>query len=180
MRRLLVVLALVAVAAFVYRSQGSAETATGTLTLPQPAPNVGESAPEFRAARTYHDGDAFRLSEDGTYVLAFWSPLNEGSANARRAFEELAREYRGTRFAAVYVGSPPASGPDAPYAVVQDGSGRLAGLYNVKRVPRTFLIRDGRISLVQNGYYGEASKDELREKLDEALQEEARKDRRQT
>jgi len=173
------VLALVAVAALVYRSQGSAETGTGTLTLPQPAPNVGEPAPQFRAPRAYEEGH-FQLTEDGAYVLAFWSPLNEGSANARREFEELAREYPETDFAAVYVGSPPASGPDAPYAVVQDASGRLAGLYNVKRVPRTFLVRDGRISLVQNGYYGEASRDELREKLDEVLREEARKDRRQT
>jgi hypothetical protein len=180
LRRLLVVVALVLVAAFVYRSQGSAETGTGTLTLPQPAPNEGERAPEFRADPV-HGGDAFRLTDDGTYVLAFWSPLNESSSNARRAFEELAHDYRETRFAAVYVGAAPSSIPDAPYAVVRDDSGQLAGLYNVKRVPRTFLVKDGRIELVQNGFYGQESQDELREKIDQILRaEEAREDRRQT
>jgi len=44
----------------------------------------------------------------------------------------------------------------------------LTGLYNVKRVPRLFLISDGKIELVQNGHYLE-SDEQLREELNRVL-----------
>ena len=169
MRRLLVVFVLVLAAAVTYRSFGSAETATGTLTLAQPAPTVGDRAPQF-TARTA-EGDVFALSDEGVYVLTFWSILNEGSNDARPAFEELARRYgdEGASFAAVYVNSVPKEG-DVSYARLQDTTGKLASLYNVKRVPRLFLIEDGKIRLVQNDYY-EEYKGELEGALKGALAE---------
>lgn len=159
---------LVVVAAVTYRSLGSAETGTGSLTLPQPAPNEGAVAPQFTAHTT--DDERFVLSDKGLYVLAFWSTLNEGSNKARPGFTSLAEEYGddGVSFAAVYVNGPPTS-DDVPFATLQDTSGRLASLYNVKRVPRTFLIRDGNVALVQNGYY-EENEEDLAEALDDALQ----------
>lgn len=159
---------LVVVAAVTYRSLGSAETGTGSLTLPQPAPNEGAIAPQFTAQTT--DDKRFVLSDEGLYVLTFWSTLNEGSNKARPGFTDLAEEYGedGVSFAAVYVSGPPTS-DDAPFATLQDTAGRLASLYNVKRVPRTFLIRDGNVVLVQNGYY-EENKEDLAEALDETLE----------
>ena len=53
-----------------------------------------------------------------------------------------------------------------------DGSGELTAMYNVKRVPRLFLISDGEIRLVQNGHYSENEK-RLREELDQILQDAA-------
>ena len=47
MKRLAVVFVLVLATAMFYRSFGSAETGTGSLTLPQPAPNEGDNAPAF-------------------------------------------------------------------------------------------------------------------------------------
>ena len=61
---------------------------------------------------------------------------------------------------------------NVPYAVLQDGSGKLTSLYNVKRVPRSFLIDDGRIELVQNGFYPE-NDEQLEEELTRILKEEA-------
>jgi len=177
MRRFVVVVALVLLAAALYRSQGSAETATGTLTLPQPAPNVGDRAPRFEASGV--GAEPFEVSEEGTYVLAFWSPLNADSSKAREQFEALVGDYEGADFAAVYVGEAPREGSEAPYTVLRDASGRLAGLYNVKRVPRTFVVHDGAIKLVQNGYHSD-NQVQLRETLAEVLQQEARKDRRDT
>ncbi len=170
MKRLIVVSLLVLLAAGSYRSFGSAETGTGTLTLPQPAPNVGQDAREF-TVRTV-DGESFTLSDEGTYVLTFWSTLNESSNDARPVFERLARSYEddGASFAAVYVNSIPRDG-DVPYAMLQDATGKFASLYNVKRVPRLFLIEDGEIKLVQNDYY-EEYKGELEEALKSALEEE--------
>ena len=166
MKRLVVVLLLVLVAAATYRSFGSAETATGTLTLPQPAPVVGARAPEFTAET--EQGGTFKVSDEGVYVLTFWSTLNEGSNDARPGFARLAREYEddGVSFAAVYVNSAPRR-EDVPYAMLQDGTGKLTspGMYNVKRVPRLFLIKDGEIKLVQNDYYEGYDKD-LEETLD--------------
>jgi thiol-disulfide isomerase/thioredoxin len=169
-RRLVVVTVLVVVAAVAYRSLGSAETATGTLTLAQPAPNVGQRAPEFSARGV--DGEDFELSGTGIQVVTFWSTLNEGSSNARPHFTTFAERYRddGVAFAAVYVNGAPTEKDSAPYVVIQDSSGRLASRYNVKRVPRLFLIRDGRIELVQNGFY-EENDEVLEEKLLEILPE---------
>ena len=172
MKRLIVVFLLVLVAAVTYRSFGSAETGTGTLTLEQPAPAVGTQAPEFTAKTA--DGETFELSDEGVYVLTFWSTLNEGSDDAQPGFARLAREYKddGVSFAAVYVNSAPRH-EDAPYDMLQEGNGKLTspGMYNVKRVPRLFLVEDGTIELVQNNYYEGYEKD-LEEALDGALADE--------
>jgi peroxiredoxin len=166
--RLIVIVFLVLAAATVYRFYGSPQTGTGSLTLPQPAPNPGEKAPIFDAAR--RDGGEFELSQKGVYVLTFWSTLNKGTAGARLDFERLARDYedKGVSFAAVYVSDAPDSEEDIPYAVLGDASGELTALYNVKRVPRLFLISNGTIELVQNGYYPE-NEERLREELDRVL-----------
>jgi thiol-disulfide isomerase/thioredoxin len=168
-KRLIVVVLLVLVAAATYRSFGSAETGTGTLTLEQPAPAVGSQAAEFTAETA--GGDTFELSDEGVYVLTFWSTLNEDSDDAQPGFEELAREYGddGVSFAAVYVNSAPRH-EDVPYTMLQDGTGKLTSLYNVKRVPRLFLVKDGTIELVLNSYYEGYEKD-LEEALDGALAE---------
>ena len=57
--------------------------------------------------------------------------------------------------------------------MLQDGTGKLTspGMYNVKRVPRLFLVEDGTIELVQNNYYEGYEKD-LEEALDGALADE--------
>jgi hypothetical protein len=168
-KRLAVVVFLVVAVAATYRSFGSAETGTGTLTLPQPAPNVTEQAPQFTVETV--EGRRFVLSDKGVYVLAFWSSLNLGSNEARPGFVELARKYEddGVSFAAVYVNSPPRGG-DAPYITLQDSTGRLTSLYNVKHVPRLFLIQDGDIEFVHDGYYEGIEKD-LEVALKSALKE---------
>lgn len=167
-KRLLVVTFLVLAASVWYRVYGSPETGTGSLTLPQPAPNTGEAAPDFGAVR--EDGESFELSDNGIYVLTFWSTLNKDTAEARPEFEEMARDYaeEGVTFAVVYVSNVPESEEDVPYTVLQDGSGELTAKYNVKRVPRLFLVDDGTIELVQNGYYQE-NEERLREELDQVL-----------
>jgi thiol-disulfide isomerase/thioredoxin len=168
-KRLIVVFIILLVAAGSYRSFGSAETGTGTLTLAQPAPTVGDRAPQFTAETA--EGDAFVLSDEGVYVVTFWSTLNEPSTDAQPGFEQLAREYEddGVSFAAVYVNSAPRDG-EIPYAMLQDATGKLTSLYNVKRVPRLFLVKDGYIELVQNDYY-EEYKGDLEEALKSALEE---------
>ena len=75
-----------------YRSFGGAETGTGNLTLAPPEPNIGSSARTFTA--TDVEGNRFTLSDEGVYVLAFWSPLNQNSNQARPGFVEVAREAR--------------------------------------------------------------------------------------
>jgi thiol-disulfide isomerase/thioredoxin len=173
LKRLAIVLIVVAVAAVTYRSFGSAETGTGSLTLPQPAPAVGDTASGFTAKTV--EGDTFELSDKGLYVLTFWSTLNEGSNRARPDFARVAQEYaddgkNGIHFAAVFVDSRAPSNGDAPYTMIEDRSGKLTSLYNVKRVPRTFLIHDGDVVLVQNGYY-EENKKNLKAALDAALKQ---------
>jgi hypothetical protein len=176
MRRLLVVVVLVLVAAVAYRSLGSAETGTGTLTLPQPAPNAGERVRGFEAETA--DGERFRLKEEGVYVLTFWSLYNEGASKSRPGFEDLANEYAGsgTEFAVVYVNNAPREEAEVPYAVLQDRNGKLASLYNVKHVPRLFLVRDGVVQLVQNGYHDD-NEEALRAELTEVLAEDREQDR---
>jgi thiol-disulfide isomerase/thioredoxin len=166
-KRLLIVFVLVLAAAVYYRSFGSAETGTGTLTLPQPAPNVGQNAREFTVESV--EGRPFTLSDKGIYVLTFWSTLNEGSDDARPGFAQLAREYAddGVSFAVVYVNSAPRDG-DAPYTMLQDPTGKLTSWYNVKRVPLLFMVQNGEIKLVQSGYY-EGYKTELEAALKDAL-----------
>jgi thiol-disulfide isomerase/thioredoxin len=167
-KRLFVVVFLVLASSVAYRFYGSPETGTGSLTLPQPAPSAGEEAPTFEVAR--RDGGEFELSDKGTYMLTFWSTLNEDTADARPMFGQLAHDYedRGVSFAAVYVSHAPEGEKDVPYAVLQDDTGELTALYNVKRVPRLFLIENGTIELVQNGYYPE-NEERLREELDRIL-----------
>jgi len=165
-KRLALVVVLLLVAAGGYRSFGSEETGTGTLTIQQPAPVVGQMVPSFTVKNS--DGGTFDLTHHGVYVLTFWSTLNQGSDLSRPAFDHLARQYGGSgvTFAAVYVNSIPEE--RAPYVVLQDRSGRLTSLYNVKRVPRLFVVKDGEVQFVQNGYYDENGKqleDELREIL---------------
>lgn len=174
MSRLALVVFLVLVVAVSYRSFGGAETGTGSLTLAQPAPNVGQDAPDF-TVETLNKG-TFNLDKNHIYVLTFWSPLNKGSDEALPEFTELAREFQGSRasFVAVYLNSVPKNQEDAPYTVIRDSSGRLASLYNVKQVPRLFLIRDGKIAMVQNGYY-EGNRDQLKKALKRML---AKSDRR--
>ena len=78
MRRLLAVAVLVIAASAVYRIFAGAETGTGTLTLPQPAPDAGQKAPNFVARSV--SGKPFRVSDRGTYVLVFWDSLNSQSS----------------------------------------------------------------------------------------------------
>src|SRR5918997_3077603 len=153
MKRLLVVALLVLFGAVGYRVYGSPETGTGSLTLPQPAPSIGEEAPNFESER--RDGNRFELSGEGVYVLTFWSTLNKDTSEARPEFEQMARDYEneGVSFAAIYVSNAPEDEEDTPYAVLQDGAGALTAMYNVKTVPRLFLIQDGTIELVLNGHY---------------------------
>ncbi len=167
MKRLIFISILLLVAAVTYRSFGSAETATGSLTLEQPAPAPGARAPQF-TARTAA-GEPFTLTDEGVYVLAFWSTLNEGSNKAQPGFSELASEYANDEasFAAVYVNGVPEDG-GAPYAMLRDTNGRLTSRYNVKRVPRLFLIKGGKVQLVLNNYY-DGSEEDLEEALQDAL-----------
>jgi thiol-disulfide isomerase/thioredoxin len=166
-KRLFVVFLLLIVAAGFYRSFGSAETGTGTLTLPQPAPTLGDRAPTFTAQSM--GGKPFTLSEEGIYVLAFWSTLNESSNEAQPGLARLAEEYEddGVSFAVVYVNSAP-SDEDAPYVMLQDPSGKLTSIYNVQHVPRLFMIENGDIKLVQNGYY-EGNEKDLEAALEDGL-----------
>jgi thiol-disulfide isomerase/thioredoxin len=167
LKRLIVVSILVLVAATAYRSFGSAETATGSLTLAQPAPAPGDRAPEF-TTKTAED-KRFTLTDDGVYVLAFWSTLNVSSDKAEPGFKELAEEYDNDEasFAVVYVNGAPED-YQAPYTLLRDTNGKLTSRYNVKRVPRLFLIKNGDVELVLNGYY-DGSEEELKKKLQEVL-----------
>lgn len=171
MKRLLIVAVLVLAAGLGYRTYGSPETGTGSLTLPQPSPNPGEEAPVFEG--TSQDGERFELSEEGVYVLTFWSTLNKDTAEARPELDRMARDYEdeGVSFAVVHVSNVPEGEEDVPYTVLQDGSGELTAMYNVKRVPRLFLINDGIIEMVQNGYYPQ-NEERLQEELDRVLSDE--------
>lgn len=179
-KRLGLVLLVVLIAAGFYRSTLNEETATGSLTLPGPAPNVGEAAESFEARR--QDGGSFVLSDEGVYVLTFWSVFNRDSVVARPQLAELAREYGddGVSFAAVYIGGTPRDVSDLPYTVLLDGRGELTSLYNVTRVPRSFLIEDGEVKLVQNGFLPGSegvlgSEQQMEDELTRILEERAEK-----
>ena len=177
MRRLAFVFLLVLAAAMFYRSFGSAETGTGSLTLPQPAPNVGDNAPAFKVKTVA--GRDFELSDHGVYVLTFWSTLNKDSNEAEPGFEELARKYEdaGVSFAVVYVNSAP-NDDHVPYTMLLDSTGELVSKYNVKRVPRLFVVENGTIEYAQDYYYDDSDtpyndyKKSLEEAVDEVLKEE--------
>ena len=168
MKRLIVISLLVLVAATAYRSFGSAETATGSLTLAQPAPAPGDRAPEFTTKTA--GGERFTLTDNGVYVLAFWSTLNVNSNKAEPGFKELAEEYDNDEasFAVVYVNGAPED-YQAPYTLLRDTNGKLTSRYNVKRVPRLFLIKNGDVELVLNGYY-DGSEEDLKDALQEAVE----------
>ena len=177
MRRLAAVFVVVLAAAMVYRSFGSAETGTGSLTLPQPAPNAGDNAPAFDVKTVA--GRDFELSDQGVYVLTFWSTLNKDSNEAEPGFEELARRYEddGVSFAVVYVNSAP-NDDHVPYSMLLDSTGELVSKYNVKRVPRLFVVEDGTIEYAQDYYYDNSDtpyndyKKSLEEAVDEAITDE--------
>jgi thiol-disulfide isomerase/thioredoxin len=151
-KRLAIVVLVVLAAAFSYRSFGGEETGTGSLTLPQPAPSVGDNAPGFTAKNV--EGQDFDLSDHGVYVLTFWSTLNKDSNEYKAGFEDLARKYEddGVSFAVVYVNSAP-SDDHVPYTMLLDSTGELVSIYNVKRVPRLFVIKNGKVDYAQDYYY---------------------------
>jgi thiol-disulfide isomerase/thioredoxin len=169
-KRLAIVFVLVLTTALVYRSFGSAETGTGSLTLPQPAPNEGDNAPAFEVETVA--GRDFELSDHGVYVLTFWSTLNKDSNEAESGFEDLARKYDGdgVSFAVVYVNSAP-NDEHVPYTMLLDSTGELVSKYNVKRVPRLFVIKDGTIEYAQDVYYEGYDKD-LKVAIQESLTDE--------
>ena len=166
MKRLALVAVLVIAVALLYRSFGGAETATGNLTLAAPEPNIGSAVNNFTARDV--EGNQFELSDDGVYVLAFWSTLNQSSNRARPGFVEVAREYGGdASFAVIYVNGA-REDRDAPYDRLYDPTGRLASRYNVKRVPRLFVVRDGVVSWALDEYY-EGYEEDLGQKIEEAV-----------
>ncbi len=173
MKRLALVAVLVLAGALLYDTFGGAETGTGSLTLPPPEPNENTPAKNFTARDV--EGNTFELSDNGVYVLAFWSPYNQGSNRARPGFIEVAREYNeDASFAVVYVNGA-REDKDEPYDRLYDPTGRLASRYNVKRVPRLFVVRDGMISWVLDVYYPGYEKD-LKQEIDEALAQESQED----
>jgi peroxiredoxin len=152
LKRLAIVVFVVLAAAVSYRSFGGEETATGSLTLPQPAPSMGDNAPAFEVKTVA--GRDFELSDHGVYVLTFLSTLNKDSNEAESGFEDLARKYEddGVSFAVVYVNSAP-SDDHVPYTMLLDSTGELVSKYNVKRVPRLFVIKNGKVEYAQDYYY---------------------------
>jgi thiol-disulfide isomerase/thioredoxin len=165
-KRLAIVFFVVLVAALVYRPFGGAETGTGSLTLPQPAPNAGDNAPAFEVKTVA--GRDFELSDRGVYVLTFWSTLNKDSNESVPGFEDLAREFEddGVSFAVVYVNSAPRDN-HVPYTMLLDSTGELVSKYNVKRVPRLFVVKNGTVEYAQD-YYNEGYEKGLREAIEEA------------
>jgi peroxiredoxin len=172
-KRLVIVIFVVLVAALSYRSFGSAETGTGSLTLPQPAPSIGDRAPEFSVKTVA--GRNFELSDRGVYVLTFWSTLNKDSNKSVSGFKNLATKFEddGVDFAVVYVNSAP-SDDHVPYTMLLDSTGELVSKYNVKRVPRLFVVKNGTIEYAQDYYY-EGYEKSLREAIEEATAEDPQK-----
>ncbi len=175
MRRLVLTAALILVLAVLYRTMGSPATGTGgriVPTLPGPDPNPGAPAPTFVHER-YDGGGTFDLSDRGVYVLTFWDTLNRDSNLAQPYFAHLADDFEGSgvHFVAVYIGDPPEEAEPAPYAIVVDSDGKLAAMYNVKRVPRIFIVSDGLVHTVQNTFVPE-NYDLLRDDLSELVSSE--------
>jgi thiol-disulfide isomerase/thioredoxin len=171
-KRLAIVFFVVLAAALVYRPFGGAETGTGSLTLPQPAPSVGDNAPAFEVKTVA--GRDFELADRGVYVLTFWSTLNRDSNESVPGFEDLAREYKddGVSFAVVYVNSAPHD--HVPYTMLLDSTGELVSKYNVKRVPRLFVVKNGTVEYAQDYYY-EGYEKGLRKAIEEATAKEPEK-----
>jgi protein-disulfide isomerase-like protein with CxxC motif len=53
--------------------------------------------------------------------------------------------------------------------MLRDTNGKLTSRYNVKRVPRLFLIKNGTVELVLNGYY-DGSEEDLKDALKKAVE----------
>ena len=104
-------------------------------------------------------------------MLAFWSTLNVSSDKEEPGVKELAEEYDNDEatFAAVYVNGAPED-YQAPYFLLRDTNGKLTSRYNVKRVPRLFLIKNGIVELVLNGYY-DGSEEDLKDALKKAVED---------
>ena len=176
LRRLAIVAFLVLAVALVYRPLGSATTGTGNLTLPPPEPNPGTEARSFTARDT--EGDLFEMTDSGVYVLTFWNTLNRNSNQARPQFLRLAREYGDeVSFAVVYVNGA-IKDENAPYDRLHDPKGTLASRYNVKRVPRTFVIQDGKVAstLDELDDYSEDYGKLLGQEIDDAVKGQATRD----
>lgn len=140
--KMLLVLLFVLVTSVAYRTYASPTTATGSATLPPPAPAPGDNAPNFTDDQV--GGGDFRLTGTGTYVIAFWTPLSVYSQRSEPYFRRLAESPdHDARCVAVYVNGLGDGARSAPYAVVQDEDGRLSQLYNADRVPRFFVVEDG-------------------------------------
>ena len=167
MRRLIVVLVLVVALAGAYRHYASPTTGTGTLTLLPPAPAPGDDTPAFSADHVGQRG-SFALSGRGTYVVAFWSRMNLSSERSEPHLRRLAEDFGAgdVRFAAIYINGPPEVTGTRPYAVLRDGNGRLASIYNAKVVPRLFVVKDGTVRLTYDGFSPEGYA-EVRETLEE-------------
>jgi hypothetical protein len=90
---------------------------------------------------------------------------------------EVAREYGDeASFAVIYVNGARRD-VDAPYDRLHDPTGRLASRYNVKRVPRLFVVSDGVVSWALDEYY-EGYERDLEQKIEEAVT--AKEEDRQT
>jgi hypothetical protein len=88
-------------------------------------------------------------------VLVFWDNLGYYSNQSKPYFGRLAEELadKEVRFGAIYIDKPRSKDARAlPYAVVWDRNGRLASLYNVKRVPRLFVIKDGPVRMAYDDF----------------------------
>ena len=94
--------------------------------------------------------------------------MNLNSERSEPHLRRLAEDFGGgsVRFAAVYIDGPPEAAGTRPYAVLRDGNGGLAGLYNAKRVPRLFVVEDGTVRLTHDGFSPEGYA-EVRETLEE-------------
>lgn len=171
MRRLILVLTLVAVVAVFYRPLADSTTGTGALTLRPPSPAPEESAPSFTHQTL--DSDTFEVNDKGMYVVSFLNAGNVGSNQIKPTLSRLTEEFSGSgvRFATVYVGSLPTDAESAPYAVMTDGYGDLSGQYKIKTVPRTFVISDGRVHYVEDGFDDQVTPSNLSTALHEIVTE---------
>lgn len=171
MKRLAIIVLVVLAAALSYRTFFDEETGTGSLTLPQPAPSMGDKAPAFEVKTVA--GRDFELSDNGVYVLTFWSTLNKDSNEAEPGFDDLARRFDddGVSFAVVYVNSAP-SDDHVPYTMLLDSTGELVSKYNVKRVPRLFVIKNGKVEYAQDSYYDDGYKKSLKVAIEAAIAKE--------
>ncbi len=170
-RRLALVVVVVLALAAVYRSFGSAETGTGNLTLPPPEPNEnrtrGTSRPStWKGTRSSSPTRASTSSPSGAPSTRTPTRHSRASrswrgstATRRRLLRRRLRQQRAQEDG------------DAPYdRFFSPRRGGSTSLYNVKRVPRLFVIDEGKIAFPLDGYY-DGYQNDLEEELDAALEE---------